>query len=220
MNVVIFGATGMIGRGVLLECLEDPGVTRIVVVVRRSTGMKHDKLVELVHADFHDFTPIESRLGGLDACFFCLGVSSAGMSEDDYRRITYDVTLAAARSLLRASPSIVFEYISGAGTDSSEKGRAMWARVKGRTENDLLALSDRALMFRPGWIQPAKGVVSSTKLYRVMYGVAGPLYPLLKALFPNAMLTTATLGKAMIAAARTPPAKRVLEPSDINALVR
>jgi uncharacterized protein YbjT (DUF2867 family) len=220
MNVVIFGATGMIGRGVLIECLDDPGIARVVVVVRRSTGMRHDKLAEIVHADFHDFAPIESRLGGIDACFFCLGVSSAGMSEDEYRRITYDVTLAAAKALLRASPSIVFEYISGAGTDPSEKGRSMWARVKGKTENDLLALSDRSLMFRPGWIQPAKGVVSSTKLYRAMYAVAGPLYPLLKALFPAAMLTTATLGKAMIAAARTPPPKRVLEARDINALVR
>ena len=220
MNVILFGATGMVGRGVLIECLEDQGVTRVVVVVRRATGMKHDKLTEIVHADYLDYASIEDGLGGLDACFFCLGVSSAGMGEADYRRTTYDVTLAAARALLRASPAIVFEYISGAGTDITEKGRSMWARVKGKTENDLLALSDRALMFRPGWIQPVKGVVSSTRLYRVMYIVAGPLYPLLKVLFPTSMLTSSTLGKAMIAAVRRPPAKRVLEASDINALLR
>jgi uncharacterized protein YbjT (DUF2867 family) len=220
MNVAIFGASGMIGRAVLIECLEDPGIARVVVVVRRRIGVANDKLTEIVHADFLDYAPIERELGGLDACFFCLGVSSAGMSEDAYRRVTYDVTLAAARALLRASPSLVFEYISGAGTDASERGRSRWARVKGKTENDLLALSDRALMFRPGWIQPVKGVVSSTKLYRVMYAVAGPLYPLLKALFPSAMLTSETLAKAMIAAARNPPPKRVLEARDINALVR
>jgi uncharacterized protein YbjT (DUF2867 family) len=219
MNVIVFGATGMVGRGVLIECLEDPGVTR-VVVARRASGMKHDKLTEIVHTDYLDFASIEGRLGGLDACFFCLGVSAAGMSEAEYRRTTYDVTLAAARALLRASPAIVFEYISGVGTDSTEKGRAMWARVKGKTENDLLALSPRALMFRPGWIQPVKGVVSSTKLYRVLYRVAGPLYPLLKVMFPASMLTSSTLGKAMIAAVRTPPAKRVLEVSDMHALLR
>src|SRR6185503_7804777 len=146
MNVIVFGATGMVGRGVLIESLEDQGVTRVVVVARRATGMKHDKLTEIVHADYLDYASIEDRLGGFDACFFCLGVSSAGMSEAEYRRTTHDVTLAAARALLRASPALVFEYISGAGTDSPEKSRSMWARAKGKTENDLLALSDRALM--------------------------------------------------------------------------
>jgi len=220
MNVVIFGATGMVGRGALIECLDDPDNARVVVVVRRSAGIKSHKLTEIIHTNFLDYTPIEHELRDLDACFFCLGASSAGMSEDEYRRVTYDVTLAAARALLRASPSVVFEYISGAGTDSSEHGRSMWARVKGKTENVLLALSDRALMFRPGWIQPVKGVVTSTKIYRVMYAIASPLYPLLKLLFPNAILTSATLGKAMIAAARKPPPKRVLEARDINDLVR
>jgi uncharacterized protein YbjT (DUF2867 family) len=220
MNVAIFGATGMVGHGALLECLEDPGITRVVAVVRRPIGIKNGKLSEIIHTDFFDFGAIEHELRDLDACFFCLGVSAAGMSEDAYRRVTYDVTLAAAKTLLRVNPSLVFEYVSGAGTDSSEHGRAMWARVKGKTENDLLALSDRTLMFRPGWIQPAKGVVSSTRLYRVMYTVAGPLYPLLKVLFPQAMLTSATLGQAMIAAARRPPAKRVLEARDINDLLR
>jgi uncharacterized protein YbjT (DUF2867 family) len=220
MNVVIFGATGMVGRGALIECLDDPDITRVVIVVRRATGITNQKLTEIVHTNFLDYTPIERELGGLDACFFCLGVSAAGMSEDAYRRVTYDVTLAAAKALLRVNPSLVFEYLSGTGTDSSERGRSMWARVKGKTENDLLALSDRALMFRPGWIQPVKGVVSSTKLYRAMYAIAGPLYPLLKRLVPNAMLTSATLGKAMIAAARNRPAKRVLEARDINALLR
>src|SRR5262245_57882231 len=168
MNVIVFGATGMVGRGALIECLEDPGVTRVVIVVRRPTELKHGKLTEIIHANILDLAPIEDRLGGLDACLFCLGVSSAGMNEAEYRRITYDVTLAVARALLHASPALTFEYISGAGTDSSESGRSMWARVKGKTENDLLALSDRALMFRPGWIQPVKGVVSSTRLYRVL----------------------------------------------------
>jgi uncharacterized protein YbjT (DUF2867 family) len=168
MNVVVFGATGMVGHAVLIECLDDPLVERVLIVVRRTMGVRHSKLTEMLHADFLDYSDIEVPLRGLDACFFCLGTSSFGMSEEDYRRVTHDFALAAAKALLRTSPAIVFEYVSAMSTDSSEKGRAMWARVKGKTENDLLALSDRAIMFRPGWIQPVKGVRTSTRAYRVL----------------------------------------------------
>jgi uncharacterized protein YbjT (DUF2867 family) len=218
MNVLLFGATGMVGHGVLIECLEDPDVKRVVSVVRRSSGKTHAKLEEIVHSDFNDFTAIEDRLRDVDACFFCLGISSAGMKEDEYKRITYDITLAAARTLKKVKPDVVFIYVSGAGTDTSEKGRSMWARVKGKTENDLLAMFDHAYMFRPGYIQPVKGVASATKLYRAVYAVFSPLYPLVKKLAPNQVTTTEILGRSMIAIARKKPEKHVVNVAEINAL--
>jgi uncharacterized protein YbjT (DUF2867 family) len=219
MRVLLFGATGMVGQGVLRECLLDPDVESVLSVGRSATGQPHVKLRELVHRDFLDCSPIESELSGFDACFFCLGVSSAGMKEDDYRRITYDFTMAAARTLARLNPDMTFVYVSGMGTDSSERGRTMWARVKGKTENELLGLPFKAAyMFRPGLIVPLDGIKSKTRLYRAFYAGMAPLLPLLNAAFPKYVTTTAQVGRAMIKVARQGAAKPVLENSDINAI--
>jgi uncharacterized protein YbjT (DUF2867 family) len=219
MKVLLFGATGMIGQGALRECLLDPEIDGVLAVGRSATGQSHPKLRELIHHDPLDYAHIESDLAGHDACFFCMGVSSAGMSEADYRRVTYDMTMAAARALLRQNAAMTFIYISGAGTDSTEKGRTMWARVKGQTENALLALPFKAkYMFRPGYIQPMHGIVSKTGLYRAGYAVMGPIYPLLKRLAPNFVTSTEQLGRAMVVAAKRGADKAVLESADINAL--
>jgi uncharacterized protein YbjT (DUF2867 family) len=218
MKVIVFGATGMVGQGVLRECLRDPTVEAVLVVGRTATGRHDGKLAEIVHADFLDFSTVEDRFAGYDACFFCLGVSSAGMSEDAYRRVTYDFTLAAARSLARVRPGMTFIYVSGTGTDSSERGRVMWARVKGRTENALLELPLQAYMFRPGYIQPAPGTKSKTRLYRVLYAVTTPLYPLLKRLAPNQVTSAEQVGRAMIRIAQRGAGKRILYNREINAI--
>ena len=219
MNVILFGASGMVGQGVLRECLLDSEVTSVLSIVRNSTGQQHPKLREIVHKDFLDFSPIESELLGFDACFFCLGVSSAGMSEEKYRRVTYDIALAAAETLARLNPKMTFVFISGAGTDSSEHGRVMWARVKGQTENALLRLPFKAAyMFRPGVIVPLHGIKSRTALYRIPYAVMGPLLPLLQALIPKYVTTTEKLGRAMLIAAKRGAPKTILESSDINEL--
>jgi len=219
MNAILFGATGMVGQGVLRECLLAPDVERVLAIGRSGTGQKHDKLRELVHVDFSDFSSLENELAGYDACFFCLGVSSAGMSEPDYTRVTFDFTMAAAQVLARQSPGMTFIYVSGAGTDGSERGRTMWARVKGRTENALLKLPFKAaVMFRPGFIQPRHGIVSRTRLYRILYAVVGPLYPVWKILFPSFVTTTEKVGRAMLRVARDGAPKPVLENRDINAL--
>jgi uncharacterized protein YbjT (DUF2867 family) len=217
MNVVLFGASGMVGRGVLLECLDDPEVRRVVSVVRRPTGDTHAKLTEVVHADFLDYTAIEPALRDADACFFCLGVSSAGMKEADYRHVTYDFTLAAARTLHRLNPTLVFIYVSGAGTDSSEKGRSMWARVKGKTENDLLALFETAYMFRPGYIHPARGVVSRTSWVRIAGAVLRPVGFVLKQ-FPGVGTSSDVLGRAMLVAVRSGAPSHAVESREINTL--
>jgi uncharacterized protein YbjT (DUF2867 family) len=220
VKIILFGATGMVGQGTLLECLDDPEVERVLAVVRRPTGKAHEKLEELVVKDFTDYSAVEARLRGYDACLFCLGVSAAGMKEQEYRRITYDYTLAAAKTLARLNPALTFCYVSGAGTDSSEKGWQMWARVKGKVENDLLALPlGAAFMFRPGFIQPVRGVVSSTGWYRAIYAAAGWMYPALSRVFPKSLLTSATLGRALLVAAKHGAPKRVLEAADIHALV-
>jgi uncharacterized protein YbjT (DUF2867 family) len=218
MKVIVFGATGMVGQGVLRECLLDPGVERVLVVGRTPTGRQHAKLREVIHRDFADFTAIEPEFAGYDACFFCLGVSSVGMKPAEYERITYDYTLAAARPLARLNSELTFVYVSGQGTDSSEQGRSGWARVKGRTENALLALPFRAYAFRPGYIQPLHGVTSKTRLYSVAYRAVAPLYPLLKRLLPGSVTTTEQLGRAMIAVARSGAPARVLANREINAL--
>ena len=219
MRVVLFGATGMVGQGVLRECLLDPDVESVLSVGRTATGQPHVKLRELVHRDFLDFSPIESELSGFEACFFCLGVSSAGMKEEDYRRITYDFTMAAARRLARLNPDMTFVYVSGMGTDSSERGRTMWAKVKGKTENELLGLPFKAAyMFRPGLIVPLHGIKSKTRLYRAFYAAMAPLLPLLNAAFPKYVTTTEQVGRAMIKVARQGATKSVLENSDINAV--
>ncbi|MCC7540048.1 MAG: epimerase [Deltaproteobacteria bacterium] len=209
----------MIGQGVLNECLRDPRVEEILVVGRSACGVEHEKLREVLCSDFFDYRAIEERLAGYDACFFCLGVSSAGMSEAEYRRLTYDLTMRAAETLVRVSPEMTFCYVSGAGTDGTEKGRSMWARVKGKTENDLLALPFAAsFMFRPGYVQPGPGVRSKTALYRIAYGALGPLYPVWRRLLPGIVTTSANVGRAMIAAASGGYEKRILEVRDINAL--
>ena len=219
LTIIVFGATGMVGQGVLRECLLDPEVERVLAVGRRPTGVRHEKLLELVREDFTDFTPVERELAGFDACFFCLGVSSAGMSENDYTRVTYGFTMAAAQALAKLDPSMTFIYVSGAGTDSSESGRTMWARVKGRTENALLRLPFKAAyMFRPAFIQPMHGIVSRTRIYRVLYAVVGPLYPVWRVLFPRYVTTTEKVGRAMLHVARHGAPKPVLENADINAL--
>ncbi|HSY48280.1 MAG TPA: NAD-dependent epimerase/dehydratase family protein [Thermoanaerobaculia bacterium] len=219
MDVVLFGATGMVGQGVLRECLLDPGVQRVLSIGRSTTGQQHTKLREIVRTDLFDFSDIEPELSGFDACFFCLGISAAGMSEEQYRHVTYDITLAAATTLAKLNPRMTFIYVSGSGTDSTEHGRTMWARVKGSTENALLRLPFKAAyMFRPAGIQPMHGETSKTRLYRVFYVIARPLFPLLKRLFPRYLSTTEQVGKAMIAAARKGAPKAILETEDINRL--
>ncbi|HEY2362584.1 MAG TPA: NAD-dependent epimerase/dehydratase family protein [Candidatus Angelobacter sp.] len=219
MKVILFGATGMVGQGVLRECLLAGDVDSVLAVGRTSTGQQHAKLQEIVRSNLFDLSPIEGRISGFDACFFCLGVSAAGMSEQDYRRLTYDLTISVATTLVRLNPAMTFVYVSGTGTDSSESSRMMWARIKGKTENDLLKMPFRAAyMFRPGYIQPLHGIRTKTKLYGALYTVVGPLYPILKRLLPNYVTTTECVGRAMLNAARRGAPKRFLENQDINQL--
>jgi uncharacterized protein YbjT (DUF2867 family) len=219
MKVILFGATGMVGQGVLRECLLDADVESVLAIGRSPTGQRHAKLREIVHSDFLDYSAIESELTGYDACFFCLGVSSVGMNEERYRHLTYDITLAAARTLARLNPQMVFVYVTGRGTDSTEKGSLMWARVKGKTENDLLKLPFKAAyMFRPAGIQPLHGIRSKTGWVQAIYVGAAPLLSLLNRVAPNYMTTTEQVGRAMIRVARDGFARPVLESEDINGL--
>jgi len=218
MNVLIFGATGMIGQGVLRECLLDSGVERVVAIGRSASGVSNRKLRDLVHPDLWNYSAVEQDLTGIDACFFCLGIASAGMKEADYERITYGITAAAAETLARLNPRMTFIFVSGAGSDSSEKGRIMWARIKGKTENAILRLPFKGYVFRPGFIQPLHGIQSRTTLYRVTYMLARPLMPILRWAFPGQVLTTEVIGRAMLKVARRGAPKRVLESRDINAL--
>lgn len=217
MNVILFGATGMVGQGVLRECLLDPNVGSVLAVVRQPTGRRHDKLHELVHRDFLDFSSVEDQLRGFDACFYCLGVASAGMSEADYTRVTHDFTLAAANVLARLNPGMTFIFVSGAGANASSS--AMWARVKGRTQDEVLQLPFAAsFVFRPNLIQPKHGARSRTRWYRVFYGITSPLMPLLLKTFPQYVTNTEQLGRAMLDVAKRGSAKRVLGSADINAV--
>ncbi|HEV2213215.1 MAG TPA: epimerase [Gammaproteobacteria bacterium] len=219
MNVILFGATGMVGQGVLRECLLDDGVERVLLVSRTGIGYENRKLKELVLPDLFDFSPEVEQVRDYDACFFCLGVSAAGLSEEQYRHITFDLTLRVADTLAFINPGMVFTYVSGAGTDSSERGRAMWARVKGATENALLKLPFKAAyMFRPGIIQPLHGIRSKTPAYQAFYTATGWLLPPLRRLFPNQILTTEDMGRAMLAAVRHGAPKPLLEIADIRAL--
>lgn len=219
MRVILFGATGMVGQGVLRECLLDPGVESVLAIGRSPTGQRHAKLREILHGNFFDFSSIESQLTGYDACFFCLGVSSIGMSEERYRRLTYDITLAAATTLAKLNRGMVFTYVSGRSTDSTEEGRLMWARVKGKTENDLLKLPFKAAyMFRPAGIQPLHGIRSKTPWVQALYVGAAPMLSLLNRLAPQYMTTTEQVGRAMIKVARDGYRKPVLESDDINRL--
>jgi uncharacterized protein YbjT (DUF2867 family) len=216
MKIILFGATGMVGQGVLRECLHAQDVEAVLVIGRTPIDQHHPKLREIVHADLTSYAAIEPELAGYDACLFCLGVSAAGMSEQDYTRITYDVTLAVAQVLARLSPAMTFIYVSGDGTDSTRTRRAMWARVKGRTENALLALPFKAVMFRPGLIRPMHGIRSKTRLYRIAYTVLWPAFPLL-GLF-GLLTTTEKVGRAMLRIARDGSPRPILYNRDINEL--
>lgn len=219
MNVLIFGASGMLGQGVLRACLLASDVTQVRAVGRTGTGQRDLKLSELIHADLLDLSTVEAQLTGFDACFFTLGVSAAGLTEAQYSRITYDLTLAVAQVLVRLNPQMTFVYVSGAATDSTEKGRIMWARVKGRTENALQRLPFKAVyVFRPGVIAPLDGIVSKTPVYRVFYTLTKPLLAVTRALFPNALATTRSIGHAMLEAARHGAPQAICEVKDIAAL--
>ncbi len=217
MKVILFGASGMVGQGVLRECLLDPDITTVLAIGRTPLGQQQEKLREIVRQDLFNYAPIEDQMRGYITCFFCLGVSSAGMTEADYRHITYDLTIAAAQTLAKLNPNMTFIYISGASTDSTESGRTMWAHVKGQTENALLRLPFKAAyMFRPGYIQPLHGIKSKTNWYRALYAIVSPIYPLLQALFPKYVTTTEQLGRAMIQVAKHGAPKQVLEVEDIH----
>jgi uncharacterized protein YbjT (DUF2867 family) len=221
MKVLIFGATGMVGQGLLRECLLADDVSNVLAVGRAATGQTNPKLHELVHRDFLDYSAVEDQLKGFDACFFCLGVSSLGMSEADYAHVTYDLTLAAASTLARLNPAMTFVYVTGTGTDSSESGRVMWARVKGRTENALQQLPFKAVyLFRPGVIQPLHGVQSRTGWIQRAYTLTSPLLSLARRAFPHTILSTQRIGQAMLAVARDGAGNPVLESRDIEEVAR
>ncbi len=218
MKVVLFGSTGMIGSGALLECLDDDGVTAVTSVVRRPTGQSHPKLTEVTCADFADLAPIEDQLAGHDACLWCLGVSAAGMTEEAYRHITVDFTRAAVETLHRLNPELAFCFISGAGTDVDSA--QMWARAKGEAEQIVLGAGfARAACFRPAGIQPKRGVVSKTRSYRIMYATLGWLIALLRPVMTGMITDTVTLGRAMIRVAREGSPSPILENKDINELM-
>jgi uncharacterized protein YbjT (DUF2867 family) len=221
MRILIFGATGMVGQGVLRECLRAPDVQYVQTVGRTRTGQLDPRLYDLVHQDFTDYGSIEGSLRGFDACFFCLGTSSVGMSEADYTRVTYDVAMAAAQTLARLNPRMTFVFVSGAGTDSTEQGSTMWARVKGRTENALQRLPLHAVyLMRPGVIQPLHGIRSKTRVYRAIYALLTPLLTPLRLLLPNHVLSTQDIGLAMLTLAREGAPHAVLETRDIRELSR
>ena len=212
INAIITGTTGMVGEGVLYECLLHPDVESVLVINRTPCGIKHEKLKEIIHKDFLDLSSIEDQLKEYNACYFCAGISSMGKSEEQYKRITYDLTLNFANTLLRSNPDMTFCYVSGVGTDSTEKGRSMWARVKGKTENDLMKLQFKAAyMFRPGYIQPTKGLKNAYNAYKIFV----PFYPILKKLFPKYVTTLREIGLAMINVTLYGSDKKILECRDI-----
>jgi uncharacterized protein YbjT (DUF2867 family) len=218
IKVIITGSSGMVGRGVLLECLDSPFVSDILLVSRSPIDINHLKIKELLVKDFFDLKAIEQKLQGYDACFFCLGTTAMGKTEEEYYKTTYELTLHFAKTILKHNPGMSICYVSGAGTSSSEKSRMMWARVKGKTENDLLQLPFKAAyMFRPGFIEPLRGIKTKTKLYQFFIVLLKPLLPVFR-LFPNAVTDTTKVGKAMINAVMRGNNKKHLETRDINRL--
>jgi uncharacterized protein YbjT (DUF2867 family) len=216
IKVIITGSTGMVGKGLLLECLNNEKVESVLIINRKPVGIVHDKLIEVLHKDMYDLSAIQDQLKYYDVCYFCLGVSALGLSEQEYKKITYDLTLSFAQTVLVTSPNITFCYVSGAGTDSTEKGNTMWARVKGKTENDLLSLGfKKTYMFRPGYIQPMNGIKSKTAAYNFIYTLTSPIYALLKKL-PKYVTSTNQMSTAMINIALIKPDMSVLESKDIN----
>lgn len=219
MKVILFGSTGMIGQGALRECLLDPHVTEVLAVVRKPTGQTHSKLRELIHADFTNYGDVAPQLTGYDACFFCLGTSSAGMNESAYRRITYDFTMAAARTVLERNPDLTFVYISGEGADSTEQGRVMWARVRGQLENDLFKLPYKnTYVIRPAVIRPMHGIEARQRWTRLLYKATAPILPMLGKLAPAYVTDTERLGRTMLRVAAHGAPKRVLSTTDVNAI--
>ncbi|MDQ2657004.1 MAG: epimerase [Bacteroidota bacterium] len=208
----------MVGKSVLLECLEDEDVESVLLINRRPLNMSHKKVTEIIHQDFHDTSLLADAIKHYNACFFCLGVSSVGMKEEQYQKLTYDLTLGFARTLASVNPAVVFCYVSGTGTDETENGKIMWARIKGKTENALLALPFKgAYMFRPGYIQPLKGVKARSGIVNILYVVFTPLYYLLRP-FKGLMTDSVSLGKAMINVVKYGYGKRIIEMKDINIL--
>jgi len=215
MNVLLFGATGMVGQGVLRECLLDPRVGEVIAIGRGAPEITDPKLRSIVHPNLYDLDDVADDLAKADACFFCLGVSSVGMAPADYHKITYELTLSVAGLLADRHPGMTFVYVSGRGTDSTESGRVGWARIKGATENALLKLPLKAFMFRPGVIQPMHGATSKTRLYATMYAIAGPLLNMVRRFAPDWVVTTETVGRAMIAVAESGYPRPILESADI-----
>lgn len=219
IKVIITGSTGMVGKGVLMECLENPAVSSVLLINRNSIGIEHEKIKELIIEDFHNLSPFREALSGYDACYFCLGVSAFRMKEREYNEITYKITLHLAKLLSDINPELSFCYVSGVGTDSSEQGRSMWARVKGKTENTILKLGFKsAYLFRPGYIQPMKGIRSRTSMYNTMYTFIKPFYPIFKWIIPNKVTNTVNIGKAMIYTTLKGADKTILYNKDINEL--
>jgi uncharacterized protein YbjT (DUF2867 family) len=215
-KVIVTGATGMVGKGVLLECLDHTSISEVLVIGRNPLNIIHPKLKELIHKDFTNFSNVQNQLTGYDACFFCLGISAAGLNEDQYTLITYNYTMALATTLFEINPEITFNYVSGQGTDSTEKGRMMWARVKGKTENDLLRLGfKQTFMFRPGMIIPLRGIKSRTKSYQFIYDYFMWLVKITKAISPDSVVTTTQIGLAMINSMLKGYPEKVLKPKDI-----
>ena len=215
IRAILFGATGMVGEGVLHEALSDAAVESILVIGRRSCNVRHQKVTEILHNEFYDYASIREKMRGYNACFFCLGVTSIGKSESEYRRLTYDLTMAAARTLAELNPDMVFCYVSGMGTDSTEQGRSMWARVKGKTENDLRKLPFKAVYaFRPGYIKPTPGLKNTLSFSKLL----APLYPALKFLFPKHVCTLRDVGLSMIQVAEQEFSKKILECVEISQL--
>ncbi len=216
MKVIVTGATGMVGKGVLLECLDHDEVSEVLSISRRSLGMEHLKLKELLHTDFSDFKTVSKQLNGYDACYASMGVSSAGMDEATYTKFTHSFTLALAKELFSLNPAMTFTYVSGQGTDSTEKGKSMWARVKGKTENDIMKLGfKQAFMFRPGAIIPRKGVKPSSKMYSILIKYLKWLIYLIKLIAPNSVVDTSQIGLAMINVTKRGYDKQILNPVDI-----
>lgn len=219
MKVIITGSTGMVGKGTLIECLESSKVEQVLVINRSPLNLEHKKLIEVLHPDFSDFSSISDKLKGYDACFHCMGVSSIGMNEEQFLKLTYAITDALASTLYKTNPNMVFNYVSGFGTDSSEKGRVMWARVKGKTENRILNIGFKdAYAFRPGIILPEKGVKTKTSWYNAIYAIGKPLFPLFKKM--SSVTSSSRLGKAMINTVLYPQRLKHLENADINKLSR
>jgi uncharacterized protein YbjT (DUF2867 family) len=217
IRAIVTGATGMVGEGVLHECLQHPDVEHVLVINRKPGGVTHPKLEEIIHTNFFDLSSIESKLTNYNACFFCLGVSSIGMKEPEYHRLTYDLTMQVAKTLVRQNPGMTFCYVSGSGTDSTEKGKLMWARVKGKTENDIMKLPFKnSFMFRPGLMKPTQGLKNTLKSYKYINW----LYPVLRKFFPNAACELREVGLAMINTVNKAPAKRLLEVKDIVELAK